>query len=460
MTKKEKTMKKIVSILLVVTMLFALASCTIVPANTDTGAGGKEDTSTGTNTDTGTSGGGGGNTYVPPILDHDTINYTPKYADAKKTKIKYGNYSVKVPTITDYYNNHSAALSMTFDDGADLAAAQLAESIMSQYGLKGTLLVNIGSIQGNVAGWQKLVAGDTFDIGSHGWSHKDPNTISYDEMEHEIKDSYDYLWEYFGDEIPVTYATPLSHLTDTYKQYLIDTGFIANRLESYGDLISPDTESYDIYSLYAKRIDTGNNVETNVRINVGDALSNGKWFIELFHNVRVQDGTDVSEEDFRNHCKWLYDNYNGDVWFASYDDVAKYITQAKTATIEYTACDNESMTFTAKVDKNYGQEMTFKIYMPFFIDSAYAVINGEKQYLTVEKEPNTRVVYVNSEVSEAGTEIKIYMGGNDKYFNNCDHAYAQNEVVEPTYLEFGYTEMICTKCEHTYKSGYTNKIED
>ena len=104
--------------------------------------------------------------------------------------------------------------------------------------------------------------------------------------------------------------------------------------------------------------------------------------------------------------------------------------------------------------------MTFKIYMPFFIDSAYAVINGEKQYLTVEKEPNTRVVYVNSEVSEAGTEIKIYMGGNDKYFNNCDHAYAQNEVVEPTYLEFGYTEMICTKCEHTYKSGYTNKIED
>ncbi|MBQ3040139.1 MAG: polysaccharide deacetylase family protein [Clostridia bacterium] len=418
--------------------------------STDTSTSKPSDSSSDTSTD-----------YVPPLLDHDTINYEAKYSKDGK-KIYYGSYSFKVPVVTEYYNDLTAALSMTFDDGADLAAAQLASSIMSEYGLKGTLMVNTGNIQGNISKWQELVALGTLDIGSHGWAHKDPNTISASEMEHEIKDSYDFLQQYFPDENPVTYATPLSHLTEAYKQYLIDTGFIANRLEIYGSMIAPSTENPDLYQLYAKRIDTGNNVETNVRINVSDALSAGKWFIELFHNVRIKDGTDVSEEDFRNHCKWLYDNYKDTVWFASYDDVCKYIVQRQTATIEYTACDKESMTFLAKVDKDYGQEMTLKFYLPFFIDSAYAVVNGEEHYLTLEKGSNVRTAYLNTCVSEEGTEIKIYLGGNDKYYNNCTHDYQVNKVVNPTANSFGYTEMICKKegCGNTYKSQFTDKVSE
>ncbi len=134
---------------------------------------------------------------------------------------------------------------------------------------------------------------------------------------------------------------------------------------------------------------------------------------------------------------------------------AKYIVQRQTAKVEYVACDRESMTYMATVDKNYGQEMTLKFYMPFFIDSAYAIIDGETQYLKVEKEPNTRVVYINTEISEQGTEIKIVMGGNDKYFNNCNHTYVENKIVTPTKDSYGYTEMICTNCEHTYKKAYT-----
>lgn len=452
--------KRILSIVLLLCMLFALSACG-TPTTTDTGSTdtGSDDTGSGdTNSDTSTSTGGG--TYVPPILDHDTIKYEARYSDTKKTKIKYGNYSVKAPKFTDYYNNYEAALSMTFDDGASISAARLAHDIMTPYGLKGTLLVNIGNINGNLSEWQELVSKGTLDIGSHGWDHKDPSSITADEMKHEIKDSYDYLQEHFPNENPVTYATPLSRLTSAYEQYLKDTGFIANRLETGGTMITPTTENPNFYSLYAKRIDTGNNVETNVRVNVGDALDSGKWFIELFHSVRTQDSTDIPEEDFRNHCKWLYDNYNGKVWFASYDDVAKYMVQKQSATVEYTAADSESMTFVAKVDKNYGQEMTLKIYLPFFIDSAYAEINGETQYLTLDKEPNTRVVYVNTVVEEEGTEIKIYLGGNDKYFNNCQHEYVVNEVVAPTADTFGYTEMVCLneKCAHTYKEQYTNKL--
>ena len=105
--------------------------------------------------------------------------------------------------------------------------------------------------------------------------------------------------------------------------------------------------------------------------------------------------------------------------------------------------------------------MTLRLFVPFFIDSAYAIIDGEEQYVEVVKEAgvsNARVIYINTEISEEGTEVKLMLGGNDKYLNNCNHAYSVNEVVEPTVDSFGYTEMICTGCEHTYKELYTNKI--
>ena len=453
-------MKRLVSIVLLLAMVFSLASCSLLlpgfgnVINSETGTNTDENSET--NTETSTTTNTNTSTYVPTILDHDTINYVAKYADAKQTKIKYGNYSVKVPIVTDYYNNYEAALSMTFDDGASIGAANLAHEIMSQYGFKGTLFVNIGNIQGNVSQWQELVSKGTLDIGSHGWSHLAPSTITSEQMQHEIKDSYDYLWQYFPEAVPVTYATPLSQLTSAYKEYLKETGFIANRLETSGVMINPDTENPDFYTVYAKRIDIAND-EKIVRINVSDALNTGKWFVELYHNVRTQDSTDIPEEDFRNHCQWLYDNYNGKVWFASYDDVVKYMVQRESTTIEYVDCDSESMTFVAKVDKNYGQEMTLKFYLPFFIDSAYAIVNGETQYLTLEKEPNTRVVYVNTEISETGTEIKIVLGGNDKYFNNCQHNYVESEVIAPTEYSYGYTVMVCTNelCQHSYKAKYT-----
>ena len=452
-------MKKVLSILLLIAMTFTIISCTVTPSTNTSTLGGETNTNTDSNSNTNTGGSSGGG-YVPPILDYDNTKYEVKYADKNQTKIKYGSYSVKVPEIADYYNNYSAALSMTFDDGASIGAANLAHEIMSQYGFKGTLFVNINNIQGNVSQWQELVSKGTLDIGSHGWDHLSPSGITSEQMEHEIKDSYDYLWQYFPDAIPVTYATPLAQITNAYKEYLIETGFIANRLETGGTMISCDTENPDFYTVYAKRIDISND-EKIVRINVDSALKAGKWFVELYHNVRTQDSTDIPEEDFRNHCQWLYDNFNGDVWFASYDDVAKYLVQKQTAKIEYTACDSESMTFVATVDKNYGQEMTLRIFVPFFIDSAYAIVDGEEQYVEVKKEAgvsNARVIYVNTEISETGTEVKIMLGGNDKYMNNCSHVYVENEVVPSTATEFGYTEMICTNCLHTYKEKYTDKV--
>ena len=114
------------------------------------------------------------------------------------------------------------------------------------------------------------------------------------------------------------------------------------------------------------------------------------------------------------------------------------------------------MTFFAKVEKNYGQEMTLKFHLPYYVDSAYAVVDGVEYYLNVEKE----VAYLNTVISEEGNEIKIYLGGNNKYYNNCTHNYQVKEVVESTSNSFGYTLMECINdgCGNTYKTLFTDKV--
>ena len=349
---------------------------------------------------------------------------------------------------------------MTFDDGADLEAARVASDIISKYGMKGTLMLvaGSGSVQNNIDGWRELVARGHLDVGAHGWAHMSPEGLSEQQIIQEIDGAMNYLRAQFPEENVVTFATPFAKMTDAYMKRLKEYGVIANRL-SAGDVIATSDLDKDLFTLASPRMDKSF-PPANSQTAINSAVEGGKWFIELYHSVRYSnESTDITPEMFEEHCKWLYDNYNGRVWFASYDDVAKYIAQYRAGTVEYTACDSESMTFVARTDAYYGMDMTVKIFMPFFIDSAYAIINGEEiQYLEVKKETNARSVTLNIPMSEEGTEIKIVMGGNEKYANNCDHNYAVKELIASTEDNFGYTEMICTICEHTYKSKYTDLI--
>ncbi len=453
-------MKKLASILLLICIMFTVASCAIVPIDTDTSSETNSDTNTNTSTNTNTNT-NTGSSNPPAILDYDKNVYEPRYS-LDKRKIYYTNlYSFKAPEITPYYNNYKAAISMTFDDGEDLNAARTAASIMSKFGFEGTLMLIAGSssVQNNLSGWQELVSEGVMDVGGHGWSHRNPIGLTEEQIEQEIKDTMDYLKQAFPDENPLTFATPEAKITDEYLAYLKEYGIIANRLSS-GATIKP-SEDYgdDIFKLSSPRIDNGTS-PSGAEAAVRNVVNEGKWFIELYHSVRENGySVDIPPATFEAHCQWLYNNFNGDVWFGSYDDVAKYIAQYKATTIEYTACDSESMTFFAKSEVDYGVEMTVKLYMPFFIDSAYVIIDGEYRYTQIKREPNARSVMFNIPISTEGVEIKLVMGGNDKYSNNCPHEYVENEVVAPTEDAYGYTEMICTSCEHTYKSKYTNKTK-
>jgi hypothetical protein len=178
-------------------------------------------------------------------------------------------------------------------------------------------------------------------------------------------------------------------------------------------------------------------------------------------------GTDIDNVSFSNHCEYLYNNYKNNVWFGSFEDVSVYVTQYEHSQINYVACDRESMTFTITTDKSldkniYNIPMSATIYVPSFTDSAYYVINGVEYDLEVKKLGSRGKRYVEIlDIPNDGTEVKIYLGGNNKCNNGCVvHSYYQSEVVESTCTTHGYTVYECSDCLHTYKKKYKDFEHD
>ncbi|MBQ7906455.1 MAG: polysaccharide deacetylase family protein [Clostridia bacterium] len=465
---------KIISLLLVVIMLFSLASCALPPlGSTDTGSGetGSGGSNTGSSQTTGSGGTSDGTTddnqTVTPSYFPDKIKYEAT-TTPDGTKINYtSNYSVFAPEFTKYYHGYKAALSMTFDDGYELTTGQIVSDEFEKYGIfRGTAMLWVSCINNDTAinTWNSVFARGYMDAGCHSWSHDDPRTAESSTYEHEIKDAIEWLRLKFPGQRVLTYAAPLAQMSDPYMEYLDDL-VISNRMEGNGTN-NVASDSFNIYYVSAVSNNTRTSSET-IKSKLNEAVTNGNWMVELFHGVKpTASDLDMSESAFKSHVYYLYSNYRDDIWFGSFEDVSVYIKQCQNAKIKYTACDRESLTFTIEspLDKEiYNIPMSMKVYLPNFVDSAYATVNGEYQPLTVSKDYNKGgalyVTVLDIPVNDA--EVKVYIGGNKQYRNGCGtHIYVINEVVEPTHDSLGYTEKICSRCDHTYKLLYTSTFCD
>ena len=100
---------------------------------------------------------------------------------------------------------------------------------------------------------------------------------------------------------------------------------------------------------------------------------------------------------------------------------------------------------------------TWFVYLPAFVDSAYAMANGKYIPLEMEvvMETGEQFVTVRGIDATEKTDVVIYIGGNKTMRNNCVHQFVRTETVEPTHETGGYTVYECTKCKHSYKLKYT-----
>ena len=379
---------------------------------------------------------------------------------------------MKAPTLTPYYNGNKAALTMTFDDGYDVGTGIIVSDIFEKFGFRGTMMLGpcfLGA-DGIIDRWNKVFARGFLDVGCHGYNHKEPTTLDPSEYEREIKDAIMFLREKFPTQRVLTFATPFAHINNSYKDYLKDY-VIGNRLEGNNTNVylgkDLDFDRYTVNAYSVNKTSTMSKIQSAVEY----AVEKGGWMVELYHCVleNAVNSTDISLSSFQYHCDYLYANYHDTIWFATFEEVFIYAEELKHTAVKYTDCDRETMTFKVTpdgtLDKDlYNIPLSVQIYLPQnLVDSAYATVNGEVQYLEYVTENTTGYEYVIVKGLSATeeSEVVIHLGGNKTMRNGCvRHTYAVDEIVEPTHDTVGYTVNICTRCEHTYVSEYKNPVHD
>ena len=404
-----------------------------------------------------------------PSIVPDRTNYKPTVVGNKEA-IYYINDIMQHPSLTPYYNGYKAALTQTFDDGYDSNTGVIVSDQYERFGFRGTMMLGPCFLGNNqiIKEWNDIFDRGFLDVGCHGYNHKEPTTLSQYEYEHEIYDAIMFLRDKFPGQRVLTFATPFAHINDAYEDYLSQFT-IGNRLEAGGSTVNfGDSLDYNPYRVKAISFNanTGSDPAKN---GVTNAVKYGRWVVELFHCVKETgaSGVDVSASAFISHCEWLYRNYRDDLWVATFEEVLIYGEQLQHTTVDYTACDRESMTVTITPDGTLDKEiynipLSVTVYLPSFVDSAYAMIDGEYQPLELEQIFETGEKYVTVREIDATkkTDVKVYIGGNKTMKNNCVHAYAKVDVLEPTHETGGYTLNECSKCNHTYYSAYTNPVHD
>ena len=428
------------------------------------------DTSDTTDSSGTTSSSDSGNTTKPstPTIVPDRTQYQPSVVGDKEA-IYYINSIVRHPLLTPYYDGYQAALTMTFDDGYDSNTGVIVSDTLERFGYRGTMMLGACFMDSDtiIKEWNDIFARGVLDVGCHGYNHEEPTKLPQSKYEHEIKDAIEFLRAKFPGQRVLTFATPYAHINDAYEDYLSQF-VIGNRLEAGGSTINlSQSLSYNPYRVKAVSVNTNVGI-SNAKTEVELGVKGGKWIVELYHCVKQgASGVDIESSTFVAHCEWLYRNYRDKLWVTTFENVLIYGEQLKHTSVDYTACDRESITITLTPDGTLDKEiynipMTLQVYLPDFVDSAYAMINGERIPLETEVIFETAEKYVmvrDIDVTEK-TDVVIYLGGNKTMKNNCVHRYSVVETVEPTHDESGYTLNECSKCNHTYYSAFTTPVHD
>ncbi len=358
-------------------------------------------------------------------------NYKPyEHIDDSEYLVKGKVYSA---AITPYYNDRAGAVTLTFDDGC-IASAEETAKVLAENQMGGTFLVtndkyiltNEYSIR-----WYELLNGEYSqyaDIGSHAYTGLQKSGLSEADADAAIKEatikskmlnvlkSYTMFSRIQKNSAVLGYATPGAGYD--YANMHIQLKFpifAADRLGSNpyktltNEVYSADFDDKNMYHLGScNMVNNGNIVNLDSRLR--EAEEKNGWLIPLQHGLipkadtnhkahtvklddegnieQYQGWCDLTLEQLENCCK----SYSGDIWFATYNDVLKYVKERKSATVMITELQENSMQLelTDELDNyTYNHELTVKVTF-----SNKWVSSGDK--LTVRQGDNVKTYTVRS----------------------------------------------------------------
>jgi len=257
------------------------------------------------------------------------------------------HYSQMPFHLTKWYNNHTAAISITNDDGAPDSDA---ERRVQEEILRRNLVMDYEIVTYNMRDQVRThiieyLIPNGFGVFGHGHKHIDHDKLTYEEAYESFKTNYDIMVD-MGIK-PISYAYPegAGHKKST-QQALADAGFLNGRLHRTWDHTSANivssnrkipNNSFYLPSLVMQDFDFRQN---NAAINncaelipfLDDAIKNTAWLIKTYHAIGREDGWGFF--CWNEFVKALDEIESRDFWSVSMDNATRYIMQRETAKIE------------------------------------------------------------------------------------------------------------------------------
>ena len=339
--------------------------------------------------------------------------------------------------ITKYYGNASAAVSTTFDDGQYESLAYASE-LGETYGVRMTAYIipnyhNTSRVPATekekadwIAAWQALVALGWVDVGNHSNHHYgnlmyirplgDTTTqVSGENFETEIAVAHGILTEWFPGSRIITFATPGANIGEDCVLALTEYGYRYNRIGGDGQN-DPYADDFDPYRVKGYAVMNGTTA-SSLNAAVDKAVANGGWFVSLFHYIVDENGEkywsdtnidySAKRETVEEH--FAYIGGRDDVWCASFNDVAAYVTERKTTTVSYIGSTPGSVTLSAVstvTDEGYDVPLTVKIEVPNGWVSATVSQGDATQNCKVFSENGRSYIY--GDVVPNGENVVVY----------------------------------------------------
>ena len=220
--------------------------------------------------------------------------------------------------ITQWVNNTSGAVSITFDDG-NRSDYTLAVPALNARGFKGSFFIITDWIDNATWDEWRDVAHQGHEIGSHTKTHPQLTQLSLPEMEEEIGESKSVIESQIPMQQCLTFVYPFGEYNATGKA-IAEEYYIAAR----GVSCDLNTAPYNFYGMRA--CGDGRSLE-QMKAWADSAEQQGEWLITFLHALDDAYWTTDMFVAYLNHLQ------TKDLWVGTFGSVVKYIKERESANL-------------------------------------------------------------------------------------------------------------------------------
>lgn len=240
--------------------------------------------------------------------------------------------------IADFKDAKAGAVSYTFDDGLRNQYL-IAVPIMEKLQMPGTFFIIPGQVSATLqeaeakepgawggVTWEEIrtLVAKGFEIGNHGYSHKNLVTQvkELEELEYEIENSANMIRKETG-IFPVSFCYPYNSFNEQVEK-IVEKRHITVRTSQQG-------------------IGARDTTTENINQWVDKLINQRKWGVAMIHGLA--DGFDPLRPDvFESHLTYVK-KHEKDLWIDTFGSIGRYIRQRDAAIIKDVKIDSNSVSF-------------------------------------------------------------------------------------------------------------------